>query len=304
MRRARWTGWMLTVTLAAVAGMLMLQNGSEKAVPARIATVTLGTVENVAALSGRVAFLEETMAYAAVPGIVEEVYVTSGQRVAEGQALLRLDASGAERAVSAWISAGKQVQGALSAEDAQQLLDSTVVRAPENATVRQVLAKEHAAVAAGAPVALLSSTAQVIVCTVQEADAREVRPGMKAALAIDGETLCSAEVTEISDLTADALTGRMVCQITLEPEKRLELPAGTAVDADVHLSGRENVPVLPVEAITERGTIWWVCDGRCTEIPAEIVLSDEMQAWVLLPEGLRVAVGEFTEGQQVTEVLP
>lgn len=304
MRRARWSGWMLAVTLAAVVGMLMLRGTEESAVPARIVTVELGEVANVAAITGRVVYLEEAVAYASAPGIVEEVYVTSGERVAEGQALLRLEASGAERAVSAWVASEGALREALTAEDVQQLLDSTVVRAPVSATVRQVLTQEHAAVAAGAPVVLLSSTKQAVVCTVQEADARQVRAGMKAELSVDGEPLGMAEVTEVGDLTADALTGRVVCQITLVPEKRLDLPAGAAVDADVRISGREDVPVLPVEAITERDTVWWVCDGRCTEIPAEIVLSDEMHAWVGLPEGLQAAVGEFNEGQRVTEVQP
>ena len=58
---------------------------------------------------------------------------------------------------------------------------------------------------------------------------------------------------------------------------------------------------LPMEAITDRNTVWWVNKGRCTEIPAEIVLSDEMHAWVNLPEGLLVAIGEFEEGQLVME---
>ena len=118
------------------------------------------------------------------------------------------------------------------------------------------------------------------------------------------EALGSAEVTQVGDVTADAVTGRMVCRVTLTPEEPLDLPAEAAVEADVLLWGRAGVPVLPVEAVTERGTVWWVCDGRCTEIPAEIVRSDEMRAWVSLPEGLTVAVGEFAQGQRVTEVQP
>ena len=66
----------------------------------------------------------------------------------------------------------------------------------------------------------------------------------------------------------------------------------------------EPAPETPVEAVTERETVWWVSDGRCTEIPAKSVLSDEMNVWVGLPEGLPVAVGEFVEGQRVQEVQP
>jgi len=95
----------------------------------------------------------------------------------------------------------------------------------------------------------------------------------------------------------------MTCAVTLIPEQALSLPAGVQLDADVLLASGEDVPVLPVEAITDRGTVWRVYDGVCTEIPVEIVLSDEMNAWVRLPEGMQAAIGEFTEGQRVTEAV-
>lgn len=305
MGRRRLAMVVLAVTAGAVWAMLAFGGREEAAVDARLVTVTRGDVQNVAALTGRVAFLDETLAYAAAPGLVEAVYVTEGERVAAGQALVRLDASAYERAATAWIASGETLhETGLTAADAQSLLASTVVRAPVNGNVRQILTHESAAVAAGTPVVLLSSTEQAVVCIVAEADARSVRAGMEALLSVDGEAVGRAEVAQVGDITADALTGRMVCDITLHPEQRLDLPAGAAVDADVFISGRDDVPVLPVEAVTERGTVWWVSEGRCTEIPAKIVLSDEMNVWVALPEGLTVAVGEFEEGQRVREVQP
>lgn len=303
MSRARWTGWMLAATLAVVAGMLILRGGEEDAVNARIVTVEKGSVRNVAALEGRMEYTDEAAAYALMPGFVEEIYVNAGERVAAGQALLRLNGEGLEKAVSVWASQ-EQPQYAPDASDMQQLLENAVVRAPENGVVRQVLTAEHALVTAGTPVAVLSSSEQMVVCSAAEADAAKVRAGMQAELSLNGQLLCRAEVTEISGLTADALTGRVSSRITMKPEKPLSLPAGAAVEAEVILSGRDQVNVLPVEAITERGTVWWVHEGRCTEIPAEIVLSDEISAWVRLPEGLQAAVGEFEEGQRVTEAAP
>lgn len=302
MQKKRLTGWMLAVTAAAVLAMVLLPRSGEQAVQARMVTVSRGDVAQVAPLTGRITFLEETLVYAAAPGMVAEVLVGEGERVAEGQALLRLETDGVDRIVSAWLAAGEQLDG--TAENAALLMDATVVRAPVNATVRQILTARSAAVAAGEPVMLLSSTQQAVICTVAEADARQVRPGMLVTLSIDGTQVGSAQVTQVSDMTADTLTGRVVCTVTLIPDAHLELPAGTAVDADVLIAGRENVTILPVEAVTERGTVWWVSEGRCTEIPAEIVLSDEMNVWVSLPEGLAVAVGEFEEGQRVVEVEP
>lgn len=302
MRRRRLTIGVLAVTAVAVTAMALLRGGTEAAVQARVVQVVRGRVAQVAALTGRVAYQDETLVYAAAPGLVAEVLVGEGDRVAKGQALLRLETAGYDRAVSAWLAAGESVGGSAS-EDAALLMDATVVRAAEDATVRQVLTARSAAVSAGDPVMLLSSTDQVIVCTAAEADARSVREGMEVALSIGGEETGRAEVMQVGDVTADALTGRMVCTITLVPDAHLDLPAGAAVDADVILASGENVTILPVEAVTERDTVWWVHEGRCTEIPAKIVLSDEMHVWVSLPEGLAVAIGEFEEGQRV-EVLP
>jgi len=300
MRRGRIAIWLMVLTAAAV--IAMLSTGREEAVQARVVTVGRGRVANMAALTGRMTFLDETLAYTSAPGLVSEVLVDIGDRVAEGQALLRLETDGCDRIVSAWLSAGDQLNG--HAEDAAFILEGTVVRAPVNGTVRQVLTAKSAAVSAGEPVVLLSSTKQAILCSASEADVRQVQQGMQVTLSIDGGEIGRAEVSRVGEVTADPLTGRMVCQVTVIPDQHIELPAGTAVDVDIHISGREQVPVLPVEAVTERGTVWWVHEGRCTEIPAEIVLSDEMNVWVRLPEGLTVAIGEFEEGQRVEEVQP
>lgn len=293
---------MLGATVAMVLGMLLLRGG-EQPVSARIVTVGKGSIRNVVALEGRVGFQDETAAYALMTGFVESVYVQPGERVAEGQALLRLEGDALDRAASVWASQD-ELHSAVGREEIAALLDQAVVRAPENAVVRQVLTAEHALVAAGTPVVMLSSAEQSIVCQAAEADASKVQTGMKAELSMNGQPLCGAEVTEVSPLAADPVTGRLYSRITLKPDKGLPKPAGTALEAEVILISRDHVNILPLEAVTERGTVWRVYEGRCTEIPAEIVLTDEISAWVRLPEGMQAAVGEFREGQPVAEVIP
>lgn len=298
MNGRRLRRWLLVAT-AAVCTLLALRPG-EPVCEARIVQVERGEVRQIAALRGRVTWLDETAAYATMPGYVEEIYVQEGQRVAQGQALLRLRADGYEEAVSAFLAAGQDLRADWK-QAASRLLEGTVVRSPVNGNVRQILTAGSAPVTSGMPVVILSSTKQAIVCVAQEADARALQEGMAASLTLDGREVGRAEITQISDVTADALTGRMMATVTLTPQKPLGIPAGTELGADVTLAGRGNVTVLPVEAVTERETVWWVSDGRCTEIPAKTVLSDEIRAWVDLPEGLWVAVGEFEEGQRVRE---
>lgn len=298
MRRGWVMAALVAVTLAAVAAML---TRGETAVRARVVQVERGSVWQVAALTGRVAYEDETVILAPADGIIEEVLVESGDRVAEGQILFRLDAANAERLVTAWIASGAQPLPA-GTFDPEALLAASLVRAPANANVRRIMKTAGTPVAAGTPLAVVSSSKRKIVCTAQEADARDVRAGMAADISLDGEVLVTAVVTDVGEMTADDSTGRMYCLITLAPDEPLDLPGGTAVDVDVKLLGRDDVTVLPLEAVTPRDTVWWVHGERCTEIPAKTVLSDEMRAWVALPEGTAIAVGEFHDGQLITGV--
>lgn len=298
MRRIGRTALVLAITAMAVAAIAGRR--AEDAASARIVRVTQGEIHCVTALTGRVDFTGGHGAYALWPGQVAEVYVQPGERVTAGQALVRLESGGAERAAAAW-AAGADDEGG---QELQQLLAGAIIRAPENAVVRQVLTAAYAPVQAGDALVLLSGAEQIIRCMAVERDARDVREGMRASLLLDGDVIGEAEVTQVGPLTAEAETGRMVCEIILTPAQDLMLPQGTAVEADVTRIRRQNVPVLPLSAVTERGTLWWVHDGILTEIPAEIVLNDEMHAWVDLPEGIAVAMGEFTDGQRVQEASP
>jgi hypothetical protein len=186
-----------------------------------------------------------------------------------------------------------------SKEDNPDLTDGGIAY-----NLRRVLAERYMPVTAGSPLALLSAGGQEIVCMAAEKDARMVRVGMQARLSVDGAEAGKARVEGVGPVTADSATGRPQVEITLVPDAPLALPQGAAVAADVVLTGAWDVPVLPLEAVTDRGTVWWVHDGICTEIPVEIVLSDEKHAWVNLPEGTAVAIGEFEEGQPILEAAP
>lgn len=296
---------MLAATAVLALAMIFTSGGDGPAAEASFVTVRRGKIADVAAITGRLAYADETLTYAAVPGLVAQVYVRPGDRVVKGEALLRLGAESYEAAVSAWIAAGEAVPGQenRSSSDLRQPLERTVVRAPMDATVRQVLTAESAAVSAGTPVVLLSSNRQEVRCAVAEADVRRVQAGMWARLSVAGEDIDRiAKVLSVGELEADPATGQTFSTVILLPDQHIDLPAGAAVDAEVYIAGREDVPVLPVEAITERGTVWWVTGERCTEIPVEILLNDEMHAWVSLPEGTTVALGEFVEGQRIREV--
>lgn len=281
---------------------MMALQPADKPVQARFATVERGDVHQVLALEGRLSYADPQVVVAKGSGTVTQVCVQKGQRVAAGEALIRLD--GGAQLASALAAQADLLADAIPVQSVDGLLPvpQSVIRAQEACTVRQVYVSEDAMVTAGTPVALISSGWQEIICQASARDAKKIVPGMWAWLSAEGEPLGTALVESVGDKQADSTIGVTFTAVSLRPEQHIDLPVDTAVDVDIYLSGSDDVLSLPLEAITERDTVWWVSDGRCTEIPAEIVMADEMRAWVSLPEGITVALGEFEEGQRITEV--
>lgn len=297
MRKSKWSLILLAATVLLL-GMIVFRK-PEKAVEARFVQVERADVHQVAALSGRLAYAEEDYVYASSAGRVERVCVKEGERLAAQEEMFRLDASAWEDALSVY-AAGQDYLTAYSAEW-PVVSAAGVIRAERDCTVRQVLTEEGNLLTVGMPVARVTSNRQQIVCSAAPVDTEQLEPGMWAWLRAEGEFLCFASVQRIGDAAADPMTGMMCREVVLIPEEHIELPEGAAVDVEVYLAGSDDVLSLPLEAITDRETVWWVNGGRCTEIPAEIVMADEMRAWVQLPEGIIVAIGEFTEGQRIVE---
>lgn len=296
------------MSLAMLAGTMLfilttlLKSGDEP-IQARIVTVQRGDVHQVVALTGRIGYADESFAYAPANASVARILVEPGQRIGEGEALMRFSAGLQERAAAAFSEHQDAITEYVPADwlNGLSASDGSVLRAESDCTVRQLLVTENTPVVVGTPLVRMSSNQQEILCVAARADAQQIEPGMWAWISSEGEPLGFAEVTEVGELSADPLTGLTSAEITLRPEQHLELPEAASVDVDVYLAGSDDVLSLPVEAITADDTVWWVSDGRCTEIPAEIVMSDEILAWVALPEGIQVAVGEFVEGQRVME---
>ncbi len=284
------------------AWMMIAWAPSDKPVQARFASVERGDVHQVLALEGRLSYADPQYVVAKGSGTVTQVCVQEGQRVAAGEALIRLE-GGVQlaSALAAQVDLLADVVPAQTLDDGMLPVPQSVIRAQEACTVRQVYVSEDAMVTAGTPVALVSSGWQEIICQASARDAEKIAAGMWAWLSAEGAPLGMALVDSLGERQADSTTGVTFTAVSLRPEQHIDLPVDAAVDVDIYLSGSDDVLSLPLEAITERDTVWWVSDGRCTEISAEIVMADEMRAWVSLPEGITVALGEFEEGQRITE---
>ncbi len=275
MRRGRWLlAGMATVLISAI----LLKP------PATVETVTVqrGDVHQVLRLAGYMAYAEEAYICADRPGEVARICVLEGQRISPGQALLRFDAT-------RLAYAGAHAEVAKSA-----------IRADQACTVRQVLVCEGESVASGTPVLRVSSHAQVIRCTVPLEDAASLPVDAWGWVVSGGERIGIAVLAAL----AGGLKETDEVRVAFRPEKPFALKEGSPVAVEVFLAGSDGVLTLPAEAITPRNTVWCVSDGRCREIPAEVVLSDGERAWVRLPEGMRVALGEHKEGRKIRAAAP
>lgn len=274
-------------------GMHIFMTAEEPA-SAKYATVERRDVHQVKAISGVLEYADEQYVLAPTSGVISKICVQVGQRISADDALVRLDVPTFSQTNMLTNMLLRQIS------DANHVPQHTV-RSQSDYTVRQVLAKEGAVISIGSPLLRLSSNEQNIRCSVLSKDAEEIQTGHWAWIYANGEKLGTATVISVGIEEVNTMTGFRERIVTLAPVNPIELSEGASIDVEIFLAGSDQVLALPMEAITDRNTVWWVNQGRCTEIPAEIVLTDEMYAWVNLPEGLLVVIGEFEEGQLVME---
>ena len=278
---------------------VMLAGNAEPPTPAKIVTTERRDVYQTIGLLGQIGYAEEQIVLAQNTGRIEEICVIPGERLAAGSQLVRYDSAYQDEAVSAYAThlTNADAVGVLLTE----VVSQSIQRASVDCTVREVYVEAGASVAAGTPLMRVSGTGQEIRCVAAATDAKHIKTGMWAWIHDGQERMGYAFVQAVEKWSNDTTAPIEQYIITLQPEQTLALEEGSFVEISVYIAGSNDVVALPLEAVTENETVWWVSDdGRCTEIPAEIVLCDESYAWVNLPEGIQVAVGEFYEGQLLT----
>ena len=280
---------MLTAT-AAVCAALVLRHQPMEVTAVR---VEKGNIRRTVGVTGTVCYTQETPVTAMTSGTVDALYVTEGERVTQGQALARVSGSAAqEQAVMALMThLDDDGRSALT----QTLAEGCILRAPVSGIVQRVATAAFAPVQAGSIPMTIATGAPEIVCLCVPADAEDVRAGQLADISVGGKHCGYATVASIKPVIEESASAY---RLILTPQDNLTLTPGMEVEAQITAEYHAQVATLPLSAITPDETVWWIADGICTEIPAQIVQTDEKAAWVNLPEGICVADGEFDRCQQ------
>ena len=274
---------MLTATAAVCAGLFLRHQPMEVAA----VRVAKGNICRTVGVAGTVCYTQETPVTAMVSGMVDALYVIEGERVTQGQALARISGGTAqEQAVLALMTHLDDEEG-------------SVLRAPISGIVQRVATAAYAPVQAGSIPMTIAAGAPEIVCLCVPADAEDVRVGQLADISTNGKHCGYATVASIKPMIAESSSAY---RLILTPQDGLTLSPGIEVEAQITAEYHAQVTTLPLSAITPDETVWWIADGICTEIPAQIVQTDENSAWVSLPEGISVVNGEFDCCQQGVRV--
>ena len=183
MKKVKASLAMLGITAAAVTALLGVHaaKGSlptERAARVETCQVTIGSVEQVLAVSGVVRYEMEYGAISPVTGVVEQVYVRQGDRVKAGQPLFRLNGDMQAMAVSAALAGQESLPEVIPEElassqlqEAAATLECLTVRAAADGLVQQVSISPHGGVLAGSVAVALSGEEQSIQCSVVLRDA-------------------------------------------------------------------------------------------------------------------------------------
>lgn len=273
---------MLAVTATACA-VLMLRH---QAIEITAVRVEKGNIRRTVGVTGTVGYTQETPVTVLCSGTVNALYVHEGERVTQGQALALVNGAMPEQTVLAMaVHLDRDAQSALT-----RTLSGSVLRAPVSGIVQRVATTAFAPVQAGSIPMTIATGAPEIICLCVPADAEALCVGQLADVSVSGVHRGYATVTSITPVTE---SGVSAYRLILSPQDGLTLTPGMEAEAQITVAHHAQVASLPLSAITPEETVWWIADGICTEIPAQIVQTDENAAWVNLPEGIWVADGEF-----------
>lgn len=308
MRRALLVVVVVVVVAAAGYGVLHWRHSRSvpaagQARPVSTYTVQAGNLQSTVSGSGSTAAVRDQNLVFGTSGQVVSVAVKDGQKVTAGQVLAQLDDTQAQLSVTkaqqtydADLIGGSKnqvQQDKLSLDAAKQELQKTLLTAPFAGIVSDVAIQSGDYVSASATALRLIDPSQYLVdVDVDETDIAKVKLDQNALVTFDAykDLRLGGHVTKIGYAPKNS-NGVVLFPVEITLDKVDDrLRPGLTAEADVVVEQARDVPLVPIESITEVGNRQMVTkvanDGSQQRVPIETGLSNGL--FVEVKSGLQV----------------
>ncbi len=228
--------------------------------PGALASGMTATVEVQTASGAMSALSDVSLEYANVKvlrsdagGDVQSVAIRDNQRVKSGSLLLVMENTDLSK--TARTAQTRIANLTKNVENAQADVDSCVVRAPMDGIVTGLDATVGDSVKAGAALcSILDTTSMTMEIAIDELDIASISPGQSVTATVDAVT--DTETTPltgtVSNIAVEGSSSNGVTTypvtLTLNPDSRLK--SGMNADASILVTNKENVLLVPIEAVT------------------------------------------------------
>lgn len=276
----------------AVALILLLNRYGKHEVEAVVQTYTVarGDIKNTLVVYGTVEPKQE-YTFAFDGDQVEEMLVSVGERVTEGQALVRLDPSQqelallqAERALAEAKAGGVRAdvkEREVALRIAQAKYDDATLKAPFAGVVTEI---NQATESSGTWSLLLVDTSELYLeVEVDQLDAPSVAVGQSAVAVIEPlpEETWNVKVTEVAGMAEAVGNSTVVIAQTDFPYADARVLVGYTVEMEITTASATGVLVAPISCLTETPRGWIamkVADGAATPQPVTLGIKSDTYA--------------------------
>lgn len=189
----------------------------------------------------------------AVGGILKCLYVSSGDYVEKGELLAELESPDLQARIEN--QEIKVEQKKLELSEKLKQLDNTAVYAPISGTVLKINVTEGDNVSPNTQIAIIADLNNLeVVVPIDELDIGKVKIGQPAVVTAEAipNTKFTAEVVKIA-LEGTSRGGVATFDVTLRIKDTGQLRPGMTVNAEIITAIKNDVLLLPVEAIQKRG---------------------------------------------------
>lgn len=191
-------------------------------------------------------------------GIVAEVYVQVGKAVNKGDNLYRLNGDDIKNSIDSQVLQIQQTEADLQSK--RDLLAKTTLVSPIDGIVAYMSYAAGNSIQSGKVLATIIDISRLqTVVAVDELDIAKVKLGQKAQIAVDAmpDKSFQGEVTKIATL-GKTTNGVTTYDITIAINSPEGLKIGMTTNAKIVVDSKEDVVVLPIEAVQGKGNAKYV----------------------------------------------